>query len=190
VSIKGVPNHSICIFFPSFFGKVTELHSMSWQHPADRVCQDASPYKFFFCLFMLACDLSRSWRRTFYPVFLSAVRAWRHVASSPCALRQGPPEESECTLRKETKEKRKESAPVTYSSPADALKVGVGRNNGSQHPAPPPPPSAPPPAPAGPRASDTSLLASLRRQEVQSDGTGPSLNPSPYKCRAPYTQEV
>ena len=42
---------------------------------------------FFFCLLILAFDLYRSWRRTFCPVFLSAVRA----AAARCKLPLCPP---------------------------------------------------------------------------------------------------
>jgi len=43
----------------------------------------------FFLLFVLACDLYRSWRRAFCPVFLSAVRAVAALCKLPFALRPG-----------------------------------------------------------------------------------------------------
>jgi len=45
--------------------------------------------EFFFCLIILAIDLYRSWRRTFCPVFLSAVRAVAARCKLPSALRPG-----------------------------------------------------------------------------------------------------
>ena len=56
-------------------------------------CRRAYSYRlgttlFSFCLFILAYGLYRSWQLTLCPVFLSAVRARRLVASSPSALRQ------------------------------------------------------------------------------------------------------
>jgi len=42
-----------------------------------------------FCLFILAFDLCRLWRRTFCPVFPSAVRAVAARCKLPFALRPG-----------------------------------------------------------------------------------------------------
>jgi len=42
-----------------------------------------------FCLIILAFDLSRSWRRTFCPIFLSAVRAVAARCKLPFALHPG-----------------------------------------------------------------------------------------------------
>ena len=60
------------------------------------------------CLFILACDLYRSWRRTFYPIFPSAVRA---VGTLQAPLRLPPrpvTRKSRCGQRKFTKETTKE----------------------------------------------------------------------------------
>ena len=43
----------------------------------------------FVCLFILAFDLYRSWRRTFCPVFLFAVRAAAARCKLPFTLRPG-----------------------------------------------------------------------------------------------------
>jgi len=48
-----------------------------------------------FCFFILAFDLYRSWRRTFCPVFLSAVRAVAARCKLPFALRPGLSQEIE-----------------------------------------------------------------------------------------------
>jgi len=50
---------------------------------------DALSTSFWRGLFIFAYSLSRPWRRTFYPSYLTAVRARRHVASSPLPSAQG-----------------------------------------------------------------------------------------------------
>jgi len=92
----------------------------------------------FFCLSILACDLYRSWRRTFYPIILSAVRAVAARCKLPFALRPGLSEEDEVRTKENTKGIAKESnkwdAAIPYPSSADAIKEGVGRNSGRSSP--------------------------------------------------------
>jgi len=54
--------------------------------------QHAVRARFFFCLIILAFDLYRSWRRTFCPVFLSAVRAVAARCKLPLCPPPRPPE--------------------------------------------------------------------------------------------------
>jgi len=91
----------------------------------------------FFCLFILAFDLYRSWRRTFCPVSLSAVRAVAARCKLPFALRPGLSQERADVPKEIDKGKNQRKArPVPYPSPADAMNEGVGRNSGSSSPSP------------------------------------------------------
>jgi len=58
----------------------------------------------FFCLFILACDLYRSRRRTFYPIFLCAVRTVAARCKLPFALRPCLSEENNTRRKENTKE--------------------------------------------------------------------------------------
>jgi len=89
----------------------------------------------FFCLIILAFDLGRSWRRTFCPVFLSAVRTVAARCKHPIALRPGLSQEKVDASKEIDKEKSTRKArSVPYSSPADAMNEGVGRNSGGSSP--------------------------------------------------------
>jgi len=57
-------------------------------------------FTLFFCLFILAYSLARLWRRAFYSGFPSAVRARRHVASSPLPYAQAWPKKIEYAPKK------------------------------------------------------------------------------------------
>ena len=50
---------------------------LRWRNDSCALFLDAGPGEpqpvFFFCLFILACDLYRSWRQSFCPVFLSGL---------------------------------------------------------------------------------------------------------------------
>jgi len=92
---------------------------------------------FFFCLFMLAFDLYSSWRRTFCPVFLTAVRAVAARCKLLFVLRPGLSQEKVDVPKGIDKGKNQRKArPVPYSSPTDAMNYGVGRNSGSSSPSP------------------------------------------------------
>jgi len=62
--------------------------------------RELDPFRFFFCLFILACDLYRSWRRTFYSVPCPQSARWRHVAISPSPSAQACPKKILCAPRK------------------------------------------------------------------------------------------
>jgi len=84
-----------------------------------------------FCFVILACSLSRLWRRTFLTVSPPPSARWRHVASRPLPSAQA------CPMRvKITKERTKETVSRSHSSSADAVKAGVGRNSVSSTSAP------------------------------------------------------
>jgi len=115
---------------------------------------------FFFCLIILAYDLSRSWRRTFCPVFLSAVRAVTARCKLPLCPPPSPPERLLRTKEIDKGTDRRKPPPVSYSSPADAMKGGVGRNSGSS------------PAPS---ASASTLRSSSRSRRSRSSHSDTSL---------------
>ena len=64
-------------------GEDTGSEESEWEL---RECREREDF-FFFCLIILAFDLYRSWRCTFCPVFLSAVRA----VAAHCKLPFCPP---------------------------------------------------------------------------------------------------
>jgi len=104
---------------------------------------------FCFCLIILAFGLCRSWRRTFCPVFLSAVRAVASRCKFPLALRPGLSQERVDVPREIDIGKTKGNPPpVPYSSSADAMKSTSTSRSSSR-----------PGAPGAPH-SDTSLPAS------------------------------
>ena len=65
---------------------------------------------FFVCLIILACSLSRLWRRTFYPFFPSSVRAVAARCTLPFALRPCPSQEDVMRTKGITKEREAERA--------------------------------------------------------------------------------
>ena len=68
---------------------LSDLHSANLYQWRVTLHETKVPLDFFFCLIILAFDLSRSWRRTFCPVSLSAVRAVAARCKLPFALRPG-----------------------------------------------------------------------------------------------------
>jgi len=117
---------------------------------------------YFFCLFIHACDLCRSWRRIFYPIFLSAVHGVAARSKLPFALRPGLSQKDKVRTKGITKESNKGKATIPYPSSTGAMKEGVGVGTAAvpprhpilpQHPALPPPPPVPLPAPGAPGAT-------------------------------------
>jgi len=100
------------------------------------------------------------------PIYLDHGGAAR--CKLPFALRPGPSQEDVRRTKEITKERQREEqrkpSPRPYSSPADAMKGGVGGNSGSSSPAPKAPaaPPALPPAPGAPEAP--SLTPHSRRR--------------------------
>jgi hypothetical protein len=68
---------------------------------------------------------------------------WRHVSTSPLPYAQACPKKIESALKKrqnknnKAKNKRKRVAPIPYSSFADTMKEGMGRNSGCSSPSAP-----------------------------------------------------
>jgi len=61
---------------------------------------------FFFVYSLLACDLWRSWRNYVQPSFCPLSAQWRHVASTPFALRPGLSREDMKRTKEKTTRKR------------------------------------------------------------------------------------
>jgi len=130
-------------------------------------CRKATS-RIFFCLFVLAFDLYRSWRRTFYPVSCPQSARWRHVAS-PFTLRPGLSQEDKVCTKEITKESNKGNAAIPYSSSADAMKGGLGRNSGSSSPV-----SSSPAAPSSSASASRSSSHSRRSRSFYSDAWLPA----------------
>jgi len=81
--------YRVCSVFTSIDGTLNflRLPLVVCCIPADFPFSPQAIFYFIFCLFILAFDLYRSWRRTFCPVFLSAVRA----VAARCKLPFCPP---------------------------------------------------------------------------------------------------
>jgi len=125
----------------------------------------------FFLFIHTRMHRNGSWRRTFYPVSLSAVRAKRLVASSLVPSAQAFPDELMRTKENDIgKDKGKSSLPP-YSSPADAMKGGVGRNSGSSSP-----------APSNSASTLRSASRSRRSRSSHSDTSLPTWVSSPTGC--------
>ena len=125
---------------------------------SESLCTDCPG--FFFCLIILAYDLSRSWQRIFCPVFLSAVRAVTAHCKLPLCPPPGPPKRLLHTKEIDKGKDRRKLLPVPYSSPADAMNGVVGRNSGSS------------PAPS---SSASTLRSSSRSQRSRSSHSDTSL---------------
>jgi len=128
----------------------------------------------FFVYSSLPCNLSRLWQDYVQSVSCPLSARWQHFA-----LRPGLSQEDEVRTKEITKEKRPNERvrqrnkgdrhPRPYSSPADAMKSGVGGTGGNPPPPPPPgrpapqplpsapTPAAPPPAPHSPCPSQPEL---------------------------------
>ena len=106
----------------------------------------------FVCLIILAYNLSRSWRHTFCPVFLSAVRAVTARCKLPLCPLPGPPERLLRTKEIDKgKDRRKNPArPLLLPRRCPEGWGGQEQRLLTQCPAPPPPPCAPPPARGAP----------------------------------------
>jgi len=124
----------------------------------------------FVLLFLLACDLYRSWRCRFYPVFLSAVR----VVAARCKDTFCPPPRPVPRRYRahqgthKGKDIRKAADP--YFPSADATKVGVGRNSGRSSSAPDPP--------AAPSSSASCSSSCFRRSPGYHSDTSLPASPS------------
>ena len=142
-------------------------------------CAGSLGLLWFFCLFIPACDLYRSWRRAFCPIILSAVRAVAAHCKLPFALRPGLSRKgvkiNEETTPEITKEKTKETRthphPYSCCSSADAMKEGMGRNSDSSSPAPS--------SPAAPSSSASTSCSSSRSRRSRSSHSDTSLPVSP-----------
>jgi len=79
--------------------------------------QDNTVFRFFFGLIILAYNLSRSWRRTFCPVFLSAVRAVTARCKLPLCPPPGPPEKLLRTKEIDEGKDRRKPLPIPLLLP-------------------------------------------------------------------------
>jgi len=92
----------------------------------------------FFCLFALACSLSRLWRRPFYPGFPSAARARRHVVSLCPSPRPVPRTYIKSRERSiQTEEGAKETVIPTPRLLLVSGRHERGRREGQRYPNPP-----------------------------------------------------